>query len=373
MTKLLYFFLAIGISILINKLLLNFSKTLGSREKEIKQARWASTSKPSLGGFSFYALFIGTLTIVGLLDFHSSILSKLQITGIFVATTLGFFVGFADDTYNTNPALKFIGQILCSIILFFSDVQIQVLNEFPIVNFIFTLLWVAGMMNSVNMLDNMDGITTSSSALIIVGLLVFMSFRMIQDNIVELLLIGVLGALIGFLFYNWFPAKMYMGDTGSQFLGVFLSAFSIILIWNEREIGGNQFQIRQFMLPLILFIVPLIDTITVSIRRILRGQSPFVGGKDHTTHHLVYFGLKESAVAITLIVINILSTIIVFILSSKAITWTTKTTFLLSIYFLFIFFSMQIIYQKGLKNNIKNKQNLPTFENVNLESEIIVK
>jgi len=367
MIKIVYFFLAIGVSFLINKLLLSFSKTLGSREKETKQVRWASTSKPSLGGFSFYALFIGSLTVIGLLGIDFLFITKIQIIGIFIATTIGFFVGFADDSYNTNPALKFIGQVLCSIILFFTDVQIHILEGYPIVNFLFTLLWVAGLMNSVNMLDNMDGITSSSSALIIVGLLVFLGFRFIQDNAIQLILISVLGALVGFLFYNWFPAKMYMGDTGSQFLGIFLSAFSIILIWNEREIGGNLFQVRQFMLPLILFIVPLTDTITVSIRRIMRGQSPFIGGKDHTTHHLVYFGLKERAVAFVVIFVSIISILIVGILAFNPTIWSSKITLLMSIYFLLIFVSMQIIYQKGL-----SKQKSPAFENINVESEIII-
>jgi UDP-GlcNAc:undecaprenyl-phosphate GlcNAc-1-phosphate transferase len=351
--------------------LLNFSKTLGSREKETKQVRWASTSKPSLGGFSFYALFIGSLAVIGLLDIDFLFISKIQIIGIFIATTLGFFVGFADDTYNTNPALKFIGQFLCSTILFFSDVQISILEGYPIINFLFTLLWVAGLMNSVNMLDNMDGITSSSSALIIVGLLVFLNLRLIKDDAIQLILISVLAALVGFLFYNWFPAKMYMGDTGSQFLGVFLSAFSIILIWNERQIDGNPFQVRQFMLPLILFIVPLTDTITVFIRRIMKKQSPFIGGKDHTTHHLVYFGLKERNVAFVLIAIGVMSNIIVVFLAFNSTIWTSKITFLLSIYFLLIFISMQIVYQKGL-NNINNKQKSPAFKNINVESEVIV-
>jgi UDP-GlcNAc:undecaprenyl-phosphate/decaprenyl-phosphate GlcNAc-1-phosphate transferase len=190
-------------------------------------------------------------------------------------------------------------------------------------------------------------------------------------------LLGVLGSLIGFLFYNWYPSKMYMGDTGSQFLGVFLAAFSIILIWHEREPTGNVFQVRQFMLPLILFIVPLIDTITVSIRRMIRGSSPFVGGKDHTTHHLAYIGLHEREVAIVLMTISAASILIVGLLVSNTIIWTTQVTLYLSLYFVFVFTIMQVVYQRGL-NKIQKKKEvkscIPSFNHnhIKLETEILV-
>src|SRR5690606_3612562 len=93
------------------------------------------------------------------------------------------------------------------------------------------------------------------------------------------------------------PSKIFMGDTGSQFLGIFLAATSIIYLWNFKPINGIENTFQQILMVALAFIIPLVDTITVSINRPLRGQSPFVGGKDHTTHHLSYLGISDSGVA----------------------------------------------------------------------------
>lgn len=111
-----------------------------------------------------------------------------------------------------------------------------------------------------------------------------------------ILMLGVLASLIGFLFYNWHPSKMFMGDTGSQFLGVFLAALSIKFLWNSKGLDGSIIQSRQIALVLLSFMLPIIDTTVVSINRLRRGQSPFVGGRDHTTHNLSYLGLSDSQV-----------------------------------------------------------------------------
>jgi UDP-GlcNAc:undecaprenyl-phosphate GlcNAc-1-phosphate transferase len=153
------------------------------------------------------------------------------------------------------------------------------------------------------MLDNMDGITTIVSIVI----LLFVITLTINLNIIltplPILSLGILGSLLGFLVYNWHPAKMFMGDTGSQFLGAFLGVVGIEYCWNSSLLIP---QSSNYVHPILLgfttialvFILPLTDTITVSINRIKRGQSPFVGGKDHTTHHLFFRGITEKRIAI---------------------------------------------------------------------------
>ena len=105
---------------------------------------------------------------------------------------------------------------------------------------------------------------------------------------------------------------------------------------------------------MLVFIVPLVDTLTVSIRRLMRKQSPFVGGRDHTTHHLAFFGLSEKQVAITLIVLALLSTPFVTFIYIGVIKWTFTVTLLSFVYFFIVFFVMQWIYNIGKKRqNIK--------------------
>jgi UDP-GlcNAc:undecaprenyl-phosphate/decaprenyl-phosphate GlcNAc-1-phosphate transferase len=211
-------------------------------------------------------------------------------------------------------------------------------------------------MNSINMLDNMDGITTTISMCIIICLLVVISLEGVMSNIYYILILtGVLGSLSGFLYFNWNPARVYMGDTGSQFLGIFLASTSIIFLWNIKAGKSSLFDFKQIVLPLLIFIIPLIDTTTVTIRRLLRRQSPFVGGKDHITHHMAYLGISERGVAIILIFISLLSLPIVLLLLLNIITWTATVTFAVICYFLIVFTIFQLIYTIGERKYQKSK------------------
>lgn len=273
---LLFAFASLAASIVLNKIFLRFSSNLGTRSTG--EVRFASTSKPSVGGFSFYIVFLLCFISIILMDPRLIIASTKETAGLFAAVSLGFLLGFADDAYNTNPVLKFSGQIACGIILVFTDHFIPLLppgvqGGFT-VNAIFTVIWVVGIMNSLNMLDNMDAITTSTSVCILGCALYMLAADGYSNVFTTLLIIGVMATLAGFLLFNWHPAKMYMGDTGSQFLGVFLAAVAIKLFWNFKDPAGSGFQIRQFVIPLLAFIMPIIDTTTVFIRRLARGSLP---------------------------------------------------------------------------------------------------
>jgi UDP-GlcNAc:undecaprenyl-phosphate GlcNAc-1-phosphate transferase len=272
-----------------------------------------------------------------------------QIIGITVASTLGFLIGLADDAYNTNPLVKFIGQLSCAFILIVCGVYIHV-TEVPALDFAFTAFWVIGIMNSVNMLDNMDAITATTSATIIVGfIVVIFADGSISQNFYLVMMIGVLGSLIGFLYFNWHPAKIYMGDTGSQFLGVFLAAGGIVYFWKFKQPTLEHFQIQQFIIPMMFFVVPIIDTSTVTIRRLMRKQSPFVGGKDHITHHLAYLGFSEKKVVYFLIATTLTSILISSPLLFGIVEWTEQVTLLYFAYFILLFSFFQWLYNKGLQ------------------------
>lgn len=306
---LLFVVLIIGItfvlSVLINSILLKFSQTLGVRHKQNQsnQIRWAAAVRPSIGGISFFVLFLLTFIIF---SFISNILtlhfSNLKMLGVFIVCTLAFLMGLADDAYNTQPLLKFITQLCCGLILYFTGTKISIFTIEGL-NFSMTIIWVIGLMNSVNMLDNMDGITTIVSivALTFITLLNYNLNTIITP--LPILSLGIIGALLGFLIYNWHPAKMFMGDTGSQFLGAFLGIVGIEYCWNSFSLIGNAWftvnpVLLGFLTVALVFILPLTDTITVTINRMRKGKSPFVGGKDHTTHNLFYKGFTEKRIAI---------------------------------------------------------------------------
>lgn len=343
----LFFGISIFFSFLINWLFLKFSINLGSRGKEVGQVRWSSNVKPAIGGISFFIVFLISISVIGTIPRETETFLDKKLIGLMAASSLGFLIGLADDAYNTNPLVKFIGQLSCAFILIVSDVYIKVFG-IDSLDFLITVIWVVGLMNSINMLDNMDAITTTTAASIILGmLLVIFTIDNISANVYQIMLVGVLGSLIGFLYFNWNPSKIYMGDTGSQFLGVFLAGASILFIWNFRDFPNSIFELKQFVIPMLFFIVPIIDTSTVTIRRLMRKQSPFVGGKDHTTHHLAYLGLNDKQVAITLMSISLFSIPLGLLIVSGWIQWTVWITLSAFAYFFIVFIIMQLFYNKG--------------------------
>ncbi|MES2568336.1 MAG: MraY family glycosyltransferase [Bacteroidota bacterium] len=305
---LLFIVISIGITFLLslvfNSILLKFSQTLGIRQaSNNSDIRWSPSVRPSVGGISFFVIFLISFIILNFIDHLLPLdYENLKIVGVFIVCTIAFLMGLADDAYNTQPLLKFITQLICGLVLYFTGTKINIFTN-EALNFGLTVFWVIGLMNSINMLDNMDGITTIVSILILFFVIALnLNLKMILSPI-PILSLGILGSLLGFLVYNWHPAKMFMGDTGSQFLGAFLSVAGIDYCWNSFTLVNNSwFAINPVFLGFLsislVFILPITDTITVSINRIRRGQSPFVGGKDHTTHHLFFKGITEKRIAI---------------------------------------------------------------------------
>lgn len=340
---------AVFFSTLINRLLLKFSKNLGTRHQD-DLLRWSDVSKPSVGGLSFFILFLISLASVSILKLETQSMDSQMLFGLFAACTLGFVIGLADDAYNTRPVLKLLGQLLCANILVASGIYIEITPDL-LINYLFTVLWTIGIMNSINMLDNMDGITASISSAIVISVIMLIYLQEGTGDAAMVIMLGVLAGLVGFLFFNWYPSKMFMGDTGSQFLGVFLAAISIVYLWKFRDDTVEYFQIKQFLLPLLAFIIPIIDTATVFVRRILRGQSPFVGGRDHTTHHLAYLGLGDGQVASLLLFISILSVGIIYLLYLVAESWNYGYSIAVIVYFVLLLLLFQVLYAIGKKRH----------------------
>ena len=329
-------------------LFLRFSRGLGVRQPAaLGQERWSAEVKPSVGGLTFFICFsvsISLLPIEGL-----NVLSELKRTSFTAACCLGFLLGLADDTHDTVPIVKFVGQVLCGLILCLGGVVIE-FSGIEVIDYALTIFWVIAIMNSINMLDNMDAITTSVSISVLI-IAIIMALLIVSPSLwVYPCIIGVLASLIAFLPFNWNPAKIYMGDTGSQFLGVFLAGLGVELFWNHRVDYGGVFQVQQFMIPLLVFAVPIMDTITVFIRRLLRKTSPFVGGRDHLAHHLVYCGFSEQHVAVILLLLSIVFGILALSFFFERYPFNLSLlgwSFVLLNVFLVVFFVLQILYNRG--------------------------
>jgi UDP-GlcNAc:undecaprenyl-phosphate GlcNAc-1-phosphate transferase len=330
-------------SSLINNLLLHFSKNLGTRKKDGLQIRWNSTSKPALGGISFYFIFLISFISMMFVFDKNNYFTAINNLGILAALSIAFVMGLADDAYDTKPLIKFLAQFICAIILILTGTKINCFGN-ELCSYTITILWIIGLMNSINMLDNMDAITSIVAA----GIMLFISILTLTNEQffapISILTIAMLGSIIGFLFFNWYPSKMFMGDTGSQFLGAFLAIIGINYCWNATTLmnvdisllASWQNQLKGFLVVACVFIMPLADTISVVINRMAEGKSPFIGGKDHTTHHLFYKGLSEKKIAVLFLLLTLLGSYIsYFIIIDKQ--WSAVKFLMFSLYPLSVF------------------------------------
>jgi UDP-GlcNAc:undecaprenyl-phosphate/decaprenyl-phosphate GlcNAc-1-phosphate transferase len=322
--------------VMLNTILLKFATNLGTRDKGLTIIRWSNVSKPALGGIGFFIAFMMSVAYYSIFFNQQEIFLNKPFIGLIFACTAGFLIGLADDAYNTNPYLKLLGQTICGLTLLLTGSGIT-LFENELLNQVLTVLWVIGIMNSINMLDNMDAITTVTSIGIIAIALLYLATNNMIDYFDFLMMFGVLAALIAFLFHNWHPSKMFMGDTGSQFLGIFLAFIGIKYFWNA-PFPSSHFEVPQkIILVLTAFILPITDTTTVTINRLLKKQSPFVGGKDHTTHYLSYLGMNDSQIGFLFLGISVFSAVLSILIFNFINDWKTTHTIIFGSYILLVF------------------------------------
>lgn len=320
------------VSMVINVLLLNFSKSLGIRNNNDVIVRWSNQSKPSLGGVSFYIVFLFAAIGFSIVFSDENIFHNREYVGLLTAGTLAFIMGLADDAYNTRPMIKLFVQILCGVLFVATNTTINITDIYWF-NATLTVIWVVTIMNSLNMLDNMDGITGTTVVFILISCLLssFIIFDF-NRNIWSIILVSQIGAVLGFLKYNVNPSKLFMGDAGSQFIGLLVSFFSVKYLWNVGELTGNPSWIGM-VICLIAFTPAAVDSLTVTINRIKKGKSPMVGGKDHTTHHLVYSGLNDRQVWYVFLAISFFAS-----LFSVYLIYLSKMGIIIPIIFFVLFF-----------------------------------
>ncbi len=233
------------------------------------------------------AMFGGTAIFIGVLAMSASALPHSRdLIALLGASSMLFIVGFVDDLLKIKPYQKLIGQIIgAATVIYFGLVLPW--TSFPLANIAITFVWLVGITNAVNMLDNMDGLSSGVAAIAAIFLCADFALKG-QWHEAELLAIFA-AALLGFLLYNHNPASIFMGDCGSMFIG-FLLAGSALL----SNVGGRSRSISAVLaVPILVLLVPIFDTTFVTLVRKLAGRAASQGGRDHTSHRLVALGLSE--------------------------------------------------------------------------------
>jgi UDP-GlcNAc:undecaprenyl-phosphate/decaprenyl-phosphate GlcNAc-1-phosphate transferase len=193
-------------------------------------------------------------------------------------------VGLADDLLKLRPATKLIAQIACASLPVYAGLEIPRLH--PILSVVASILWIVGITNAMNLLDNMDGLSAGVAAMAAATLAVHGSTW--GNPMLTAAAAALGGACVGFLLYNFHPASIFMGDTGSLFIGYSLGVLSLIDM-KARPLAA----MSSLVVPVFVFLVPIFDTTLVTVARLVSGRSPAQGGSDHSSHRLVSLGIPE--------------------------------------------------------------------------------
>ena len=243
---------------------------------------------PLLGGLAMYVAVVGAFLLFGQTAWLK------EAFGILGGATLLFFTGLWDDRYGMRVPLKFGLQGVAAICLIAVGIQINLFTvwwlDIPL-----TVLWVIGVTNALNFLDNMDGLAAGLTA---VAAACFFVLAAIQGlGLVAALAAALFGAAAGFLFYNFAPAVSFMGDAGALMLGFLLATLGIKIKFSAAPLTST------WMVPILVLGVLIFDTTLVTISRLRRGRSPFQGGSDHTSHRLVQLGLSHARAVLSMYVL----------------------------------------------------------------------
>ncbi|MCD4796975.1 MAG: undecaprenyl/decaprenyl-phosphate alpha-N-acetylglucosaminyl 1-phosphate transferase [Candidatus Cloacimonetes bacterium] len=296
-------------------------------------------STPLLGGLAVFTGFSILAVYIILTNLH---LFNKPITGYLIGALIIVVIGMIDDKYGMNPLCKLLGQGLsCFVFIYSNDLLTLFGPAYITVPLLF--FWMVGLMNALNFLDNMDGIITGMSGILALG---FYAFSFIsktpalapQSNFMSLLSLIFAGSVFGFLPYNFNPAKIFLGDAGSMFIGYFLSTMGIL--------AGRLAVIRlnnnlYYLLPILLLSYAIFDISLVSFTRKRDGRKISQGGKDHSTHRIdnAMGSPKVTALIVYLININIvLVTILVFKIQSDKLLIISVVLFAT----VFIFFGKKL-------------------------------
>lgn len=266
------------ISMVCTSILVRWSAQLGLVAPP-RADRWKQEVKPNSGGI---AILLGVAIPWALMTSRSASLGAFCLLGLALA-------GFLDDRRELSPATKVLLQ-LCTAIALISQGTVWRVTGVSVVDASLTALWIVGITNAFNLIDNMDGVCAGVTAIVAGAETVVAVKDGIGPHAVLLVLIA--GANIGFLVFNHSPARIFMGDCGSLFNGFALAWLSLPTA--SASIGRS---LLANVSPLLLLSYPIFDTVLVSVLRWKAGRSIFIGGKDHSSHRLVLLGLTERQAA----------------------------------------------------------------------------
>uniref|UniRef100_A0A832EE95 Glycosyl transferase n=1 Tax=Desulfacinum infernum TaxID=35837 RepID=A0A832EE95_9BACT len=316
-----------------------------------REDRWHAHPTPLLGGLAIGMALWGaflTLWALGGLEDHWR-----KIGGLTILSSVLGLVGLVDDRKHLAPQTKLLVQIVLASFVVFLGFEVQWFVS-KTANRFWSILWVVAITNAFNLLDNMDGLSAGVAAIACAFLILVEAVCGHPFQPIHLAVMALLGALAGFLVYNFHPASIFMGDCGSLPIGFFLAAAS-----TQTNMAQNGPLVPILAVPVFIFCLPLFDMAFVSVMRPLFGRSISTGGRDHTSHRLVAIGLSERNTVLFLYGFSTLGGILALFMALQPVgTLPGIVVFLLLTLFLAVHLARVRTYGPGQKSIVERNGTL---------------
>ena len=307
---------------------------------------------PYLGGvavfLSFWITVFAGIVIVyifgnkpGALEYSSRLFAGIltmqpKLFLIFIGAVIILVIGLLDDRFHWSPLVKLIGQIIASFVLMSAGFKIDLFSFLGVWQDGLTLVWILLIINAFNFIDSLDGHCVGIAFISSSFFFVFASNT--NQPLVGLLILAFCGVMLGFLAYNFSPAKVFLGDNGSLLVGYFMATFSLICKYQRTSTNSI-----SLLIPLLIFGIPLYDTFSVILVRLYRRIPPWKGDRNHFAHRLVKVGLSEKAAVILSYFISFITGGIALLISQvDSLAAFLIVLIFLSIVFLIAFFEFYI-------------------------------
>ena len=290
--------LALIVSFLATPLVRRLAFKIGAVDVPRDNRRMHDHPIPRLGGLAIFLGFLVSVLAYAEID--------IEMQGILIGAVIIVVLGIADDIHSLPAKFKFVVQIIAALCAALHGVAIEVINNPNIFSdneywvlggwgIPISVIWIVAITNAVNFIDGLDGLADGIST---IGALTMLILALILgEHEISLVCGALVGACVGFLPYNLNPARIFMGDTGSTFLGFILACVSIQGLF-------KYYAVISFLVPFIILGLPIFDTASAIIRRLLKGQSPMVADRSHIHHKLIDMGLNQKQAVSTLYIVS---------------------------------------------------------------------
>lgn len=351
---------ALVVSFLMCPLVKSFAYKIGAIDVPKDNRRMHKKPVPRLGGLAIFLGFIVSILLFAQIE--------REMQGILLGAVIIVVLGVVDDMSPLRAYFKFFVQIVAALVAVFHGVVIEtlsnpnILSQNPYWNLGWlavpvTVLWIVGITNAVNLIDGLDGLACGVSTISALTMLVIA--LLVSEGDVAIIMASLVGACLGFMPYNRNPAKMFMGDTGSTFLGYILATISIQGLF-------KYYAIVSFAVPFLVLGLPMFDTIFAIVRRLAHGQNPMAPDRGHIHHRLIDMGLNQKqAVAALYVVSSILGLSAVVLTASGAV----KAMLLLMALVIVAYITSRVIFPKETEEKARELETAEAQEKSAEETE----